>query len=270
MMKSQLARLDALRRVQTFLDDNAAALGTVSKSTSRTDLDAAVAKLQSDADQQDKAATEATARTKMKVVARDELRLQHMQPIAAIAKKKLSTAPAIQDLRLPPKNTSDAALVTKGNSMAAAAEPYAQVFIEQQLPADFVAQLRASVQAVLQAVGIRTTAVAKLNETTKNVKDQLAVTHTDVKVLNALVVKQLKGQSGLLTAWKIAKRIKAKPGVPTGSTKPPAILPVPIPAPVPAPVPVPVPAPAPAPAPAPVPAPTPAPTATKAPLAAAA
>jgi hypothetical protein len=39
MMKSQLARLDALRRVQKFLDDNAATLGTVSKSTSRTDLD---------------------------------------------------------------------------------------------------------------------------------------------------------------------------------------------------------------------------------------
>ena len=46
MNKSQQARLTSLQRVQVYLDDNAAALGAVSKSTSRTDLDTAVTALQ--------------------------------------------------------------------------------------------------------------------------------------------------------------------------------------------------------------------------------
>ena len=45
MNKSQNLRLNALQRVQAFLDANAAALGTVSKSISRTDLGTAVAGL---------------------------------------------------------------------------------------------------------------------------------------------------------------------------------------------------------------------------------
>ena len=37
MNKSQEARLTTMRRIQTFLDENAAELGTINKSTSRTD-----------------------------------------------------------------------------------------------------------------------------------------------------------------------------------------------------------------------------------------
>jgi hypothetical protein len=234
MQKAQEARLNSLRRIQTFLDANASALGTVSKSTSRTDLDAAVTKLEADTSRQAQAGVDATSRTKIKDVAREDLRVNHMQPIAAIARKKLNTVPAIQDLKLPPKNTSDAALLARGPAMADAAAPYTQVFIDQQLPADFIAELRASVEAVKQAVAARETAQLALNAATKAVKDQLAITHTDVKVLNALVVKQLKGRTDLLNAWKSAKRVKAKPGVPTGSTKPPATTPAPT-APAPAP-----------------------------------
>ena len=42
MNKSQEARLTSMRRIQAFLVENAALLGTINKSTSRTDLDAAV------------------------------------------------------------------------------------------------------------------------------------------------------------------------------------------------------------------------------------
>jgi hypothetical protein len=220
MTKSQLARLDALRRAQDFLDTNAVALGSVSKSTSRTDLDAAVTTLVTDGAAQDQAATEATSRTKMKNIAREELRLHHMQPIAMIARKKLAGAPAMQDLKLPAKNTSDAALVLKGKAMATAAAQYTQLFVDQQLPADFIDQLLAAVQSVLDSVTARVNALAVLHAATTNVKDQLTVTHTDVKVLNALVVKQLKGQTGLLNAWRLAKRVKVKPGTPAGTTPP--------------------------------------------------
>ena len=107
MNRGQEARLTSLRRIQVFLDDNAAELGPINKSTSRADLDAAVTGLAKFTAQQAEAEKEMTGRTKEKVAAREELRLEHMQPIAAIARKKLGKTPAIQDLRLPAKNTSD-------------------------------------------------------------------------------------------------------------------------------------------------------------------
>jgi len=251
MNRGQEARLTSLRRIQVFLDDNAAELGPINKSTSRADLDAAVTGLAKFTAQQAEAEKEMTGRTKEKVAAREELRLEHMQPIAAIARKKLGKTPAIQDLRLPAKNTSDETLVAEGTAMAAAAAKYLQIFLDQQLPKTFIAQLEASVKAVQKAITARSAAALKVNEATKGVKAQLSLTKSDVQVLNGLVVKQLRGNKGLLGAWSNAKRVYAKGGVATGTTRTPVVPPGPTPAPAPVP-PTPAPTPAPAPAPAPV------------------
>ena len=91
MTKGQAARLTALHRMQTYLDTNAADLGTLSKSTSRTDLDTAVTGLEQFAAQQARAETAAASFTKAKGALREELRIGHMQPISAIARKKLGS-----------------------------------------------------------------------------------------------------------------------------------------------------------------------------------
>jgi hypothetical protein len=264
MNQRQEARLAALRRDQGFLDTNAADLGTISKSTSRTDLDTAVALLTQYGAQQELADAAATSQTKAKNAAREELRLHHMQPIAMIARKKLGNTPNIQDLALPRKSTSDEALVAKGFAMVKAASQYTQTFIDQQMPADFIAQLQSAIQAVLTALAAAAEAKRQLVAATKGVTDQLAITHTDVKVLNALVVKQLKGRTDLLAAWKNTKRVRAKLGVATGSTTP--VIP-PTPTPTPTPAPTPVSAPTTVPVPTPVPAPTTAPVTPAAPAA---
>ncbi|MFI5311054.1 MAG: hypothetical protein ACHQQ3_07460 [Gemmatimonadales bacterium] len=242
MKKSQAARLTQLHRVQTFLDANAAALGTISKSTSRTDLDLAVTGLEQFAAQQSRAEAAAVSYTQEKADARDELRIGHMQPITAIARKKFGNTPAMQKLALPHKSTGDVALIAAGTGMAEACAQYQQVFLDQQMPADFIAQLQAAVKAVQDAVNAQAKARLDVNESTKGVKAQLSITHTDVKVLNGLVVKQLKSQPGLLGAWTNAKRVYAKAGVPTGTTTAPVITAVPVPTPVATPVPVPAPA----------------------------
>jgi len=229
MKGSQQARLTTLQRIQGFLDANADALGTVNQSTSRVALDQAVTALEQAGAKQGQAQTAATSRTKLKDALRQELRLQHMQPIAAIAKKKLGTTPLIVDMRLPRANISDAGLVTAGTAMANAAGQYTQTFLDQQLPKDFIAQLQASVAALQQAVVARDLEVAQVKQATQGVVDELVIATTDVHVLNALVVKQLKGRTDLLAAWRQTKRVKAKPGVPTGTTKPPAIGPAPVP-----------------------------------------
>ena len=75
-------------RVQKFLDEHERVLGTINPSTSRTTLDFAVGTLCQAATDQNAAELEMTARTTLKNAARDDLRLNHWQPVAAIAKKK--------------------------------------------------------------------------------------------------------------------------------------------------------------------------------------
>ena len=160
MNKSQMARLTALQRIQVFMGANAAALGSVSKSTSATDLDTAVTALVQYVAQQALAEKLAISSKLVKDAARDDLRVNHMQPVAAIAKKKLSTTADIQALSLPHKNTADILLIGEGTAMANAAALYTQVFLDQQLPADFIAQLQAAVQAVRNAVDAQAKAMA--------------------------------------------------------------------------------------------------------------
>jgi hypothetical protein len=237
MNKGQQSRLSALQRIQVYLDTNAAALGSVSRSTSRADLDAAVTALRQYVARQSQAETQAVSSRQVKDEAREDLRLNHMQPVAAIARKKLTNTPGIQALALPHKNTSDIKLIADGTAMAAQAAQYTQVFLDQQLPADFIAQLHAAVQAVQDAVNAQSANKLSVNEATKSVKAQLSVTSTDVKILHGLVTKQLKGQHGLLGAWRNAKRVHvvavANPATPapapvTRATPTPVATPAPV------------------------------------------
>ena len=228
MTQSQMARLDALRRMQGFMDASAGVLPAVSGAPARALLDTAVIALLRYGVDQSAAQTELTSRTKVKATLRDDLRVNHMQPIAAIAKKEPATLGAMQDLKLPGKGTKDALLVSKGYAMAAAATPVGQTFIDQHLPADFIAQLQAAVKAVDDVVQARNDAVSALKKATVGVKYEFGITHTEVGVLNALVVKALKGRTDLITAWRTAKRVKAKPGVVDGTGAATPVVPAPV------------------------------------------
>ena len=217
MQLSQQSRLDALHRIQSFMDQNADAVGNVNKSASRLALDQVLTELEKRATAQGAAAVQAASGTQAKNELREDLRLHHMQPITAIARATLAHTPLIAKLRLPSSKVSDSTLISAGNAMADVAAQYEKVFTDEQLPADFVAQLRTSVKAV------RKTAVARdgfqnvLTQSTQAVNDELVRAKNVVKVLNSLVVKQLKGKGDLLAGWRQAKHAKLKPGVPQGS-----------------------------------------------------
>ena len=195
MKQSQQARLDALHRIQAFMNDNADALGNVNKSTSRAALDDVLAALEARAEAQSSAETQAAGATTEKNALREDLRLHHMQPIAAIARATLAHTPLIAKLRLSAKTVNDSTLVQRGNSMADVAVQYSDVFIAEQLPADFIAQLRASVEAVRKAAVQRDGFQVNATTATQAVDDEMVRAHNVVSVLNSLVVKQLKGKT---------------------------------------------------------------------------
>jgi hypothetical protein len=234
MNKSQQARLDALHRIRDFLNTNDSAVGTVNKSTSRGALDEVLAGLEVRASAQTLAETNAASATANKNALREDLRVNHMQPIAAIARAALAHMPLITKLRLPSSKVNDSELVSAGNAMADAANTYSAVFIAEQLPADFDAQLKASVLAVRDAAVQRDGFLQLVTEATQALKDQLTRSAAVERILNSLVVKALKGKTELLASWRLAKHPKVKPGVAQGSTTLPA--PAPLPVPVPAPV----------------------------------
>lgn len=217
MNRSQQARLDALHRIQSFLDENATTLGNVNKSSARAALNDVLTELEARAAAQGASEVQATSSTLLKRELRDDLRLHHMQPVAAIARATLAHTPFIAKLRLPKKNVNDSSLVAAGNTMADVAGQYSDVFVAEQLPADFAAQLRSSVDAVRNAAVVRDKFEVALRQSTQAVDDELIRAHNVVKVLDSLVVRQLKGRNDLLAGWRKAKHPKAKPGVPQGS-----------------------------------------------------
>jgi len=229
MKKSQQSRLDALYRMKDFMDANNSALGNVNKSVSRGALDTALTQLQAAANAQSALESQAASATEAKNTLREDLRINHMQPIASIGRAALAHTQYITKLRLPGARVTDSELVAAGNAMADVAEQYSAVFIAEQLPADFIAQLRASVQAVRDAAVKRDGFNTLLVQATQSVADDLTSVSNTVKIVNSLVVKALKGQTDLLAGWRQAKHPKAKPGVPQGSTTVPVAVPLPVP-----------------------------------------
>lgn len=232
MQAKQQYELDALHRVKSFLDTNTGALGAVNGTPARASFDGVLTTLVDHVAVQDSAEKNATSRTKAKDVQREVLRLQHMQPIAAIARTRLADMPAIVDLRLPDRSVSDGRLVSAGHGMVKAATPYKQVFIDAMVPSDFLEALQSAADSLRQAVTARDMSRVELHQATTGVQNELVRARAVVRILNAFVVQALKDQPELLAGWVMAKRVVAKPGVPRGTVKVPAVATPAAPAPV--------------------------------------
>jgi hypothetical protein len=234
----QKSRLETLRQILWFLDRYADSLGAVVHSRASAALKSLVPTLEAHAKDQHSADVEAKSKTEIKDELRTDLRVHHMQQIAAIARSRLAgvaQAPVMLKLQYPRENTGDVSLVAAGQSMAEAAQQYEQVFLDEQLPADFIQQLQAATEAVRVATTDRRGSQLRLRAATKGVTVQLQQASHLVRVLNSLVVRQLKRNPELLAAWNMAIRNRKKPGIvrtPAGDpvsqpVQPPVTQPIP-------------------------------------------
>jgi hypothetical protein len=215
MDKPQTARLTALRRIQRFLDDNPAAAGAVNQSRSRRALDAVVRAVEAHAVAQHSANVAAQSKTEIKSELRRDLRVHHMLAIATIARAKLNgvaDTPLMTKFTYPKRDVDDTALIAAGEAMAGAAGSYRQLFIDEQLPGNFIEQLQAATEAVQAAAVDRDSSQLRGRAATAGLAMQLVRAKEIVRVLNALVIKQLKGRDALLAVWKSAKRVHHRPG----------------------------------------------------------
>jgi hypothetical protein len=211
---------DTGRRIQTFLDANDAALGTINKSGMRAELDAVVTALGQSSTTQAAGRVNAIGETANQRTLRLALRLNNMQPIASVARAKLRTVPNFQAMTLPKPDTRVVSLIAHANGMAEAAQPYSQVFIDAGLPQDFLAKLTAAADAVKASIDTRAAARGQRSGATGTLKDLVTRARLALKALNALVVPVLSADvshSGLLAEWKSVRRVHAKGGPVIGS-----------------------------------------------------
>jgi hypothetical protein len=203
------------RRIQAFLVVNDAVLGNINKSGTRSDLDTILAALGQLGGQQVAGRVNAIGETAKQRTLRLALRLNHMQPIASVARAKLRTVPNFQAMTMPNPNIRIVSLLAHAHGMAEAAQPYAQVFIDAGLPEDFIAKLSAAADAVKTSIDTRAAARGQRSSATGTLTQLESRARLTFKALNDFVVPILSANlaySGLLTEWRKARRVDSRGG----------------------------------------------------------
>ncbi len=203
--------LEALRSVQVFLERHGEVLDTIYKSGARANLDAVAAELHACAVQQDGGRRRAVGETAKQRALRVALRFA-MRPIAVAAGAGLRGTPQFAALRLPSYRLKGMAMVAAAHAMADAATPHTAVMVEAGLPAEFIEQLRRAADALSGSYDERRASQTASMGATRGLMEAERRGRAILRILDALVVPVLGHDESLITAWRSARRIQAKPG----------------------------------------------------------
>ncbi len=144
--------LEALRRIDTFLDAQPTAFAPLLGSAARQELTDTITQLSASATAQEVGGRASRGGTSKLRALRLALRIHHMDPIAAIAKLRLPAVPDFSSLTTPRSTVPTERLLAAAAAMGEAAARHVAVFTANGLPADFLARLQASAQALQDAI----------------------------------------------------------------------------------------------------------------------
>ena len=178
MNSKQRGTFDTLGNAQRFLDQHADRLGGVATNGGRKKLDVIAVALGSHRSDQSEGAMSAQTLVRTKVTARRALLQDHLGAIAAIARAELPHTPELAVVRRMPNASARVnTLLSRAEDVAKAVQPFADTFVANGLPADFLAQLVRATHSV----------------------SEIASTHTDSRV------KVVAASSGIFTrSWQPA------------------------------------------------------------------
>lgn len=220
MQLSHSNTLDALRRVQGFLDAQAAALGILVPLLLRTRLDAAVTQLAAFELQQSTAAGTAKGETGNQAVIRKDIRKRFMEPIARIAKASLREVGEYPTMVVSSSTLRNGDFLGAVQTLADSAAKNEKALLDHGMPTDFLVQLRAAITQLTASKAAQGQNVAQRQTATKGIKDTNKVGHDVLALLNSIIAPALKHNTPLLAGWKAAKKVVATltslPPQPTG------------------------------------------------------
>lgn len=214
--------LDALRRVQGFLDAQATALGSVIPASLRARLDGAVTQLA--AFQVEQSAADGTARGEAanQVVLRKSFCAQFFQPIARIAKRSLKTVGEYPTLSVASARLKKSDFAAAAQALADSAAKYEKTFLDGGMQADFLAQMRAAIAQMATSKDAQDRNDSRGIAATQGIKDTDKIAHEVLVVLDSMIVPVLKHNASLLADWKASKRIAGVTPLPPQPTGLPA------------------------------------------------
>ncbi len=202
----QSTTLQSLRAARAFVDMNAGALVGVVDTGSLKRLGDSIESLAHHADDQSGSQLKAQGLTERQKTLRSELHAQ-MVTVARVARADLPTTPEFKALRLPRGRPAPERLKAAAAGMAQVAAEHVAVFTAAGLPNDFVAQLTAAAQAVLDAVDDRKLTSGKRSGATAGLARQVAEGKRVLAILDALVTRALRDNAPLLANWKSVIRV---------------------------------------------------------------
>jgi hypothetical protein len=227
MSQYQDRTLDSLRRAPVFLDAHSDVLGGIVNCQSRQDVDAAIAAVTEHRTNQGTAARQATGQMNRQSVFAEELAHSHMMPIATFARGKLRGVPEFAELTKKINVEKPKQLVVDARTMANAASKYVDQFVSAGFASDTVDKLRASADALDQAIQQRIESHGRRKASSDSIDHVLQQGRDAVTVLDALITQHLKSDHPLLATWKSESRIQDKPGrVRTKPVVEPTVTPV--------------------------------------------
>ena len=209
--------LEALRRIDTFLDAQPTAFAPLMGSAARQELTDTITQLSASATAQEVGGRASRGETSKLGALRLALRIHQMDPIAAIAKLRLPAVPDFSSLTTPRSTVSTERLLAAAAAMGEAAARHAAVFTANGLPADFIVRLQASAQALQDAIDGRSGQTVVRSGATATLAAEERRGRTIITVLNGLLLPLIGADAGLQAAWTTAKRVARKPGVKIGA-----------------------------------------------------
>ena len=199
---------DMGQRVRGFLDAQAAVIGTAVPAPLRAQLDDAVTKLAAFQAQQGASDSAAKGETAKQQLLRDGIYEDYLHPMEGVATKRLKGETEFPSLVVSAAFRASNKLLAKAGEAADAAAKYEKMFVDNGLPPDFLAQLRAGLAQVTASVTAhgqdltqRATATAGLIAADKAIR-------ATVDTMNRSLKAVLKSNPALLAGWKATKLVR--------------------------------------------------------------
>ena len=212
MNSRQSRQVDTLHSAKAFMVQNALRMPSVAASGTKQDLDDAITNLEAHSESQASRILIALGTTQRVMSLRAVLLRDHMAHVAGIARAKLPATPELMPLRLPQRRLSDRNLASAADAMAAAATPFAQVFVDAGLPQDFIARLSGAADALLASRELLKQTQGQRSGATEGLDDMLRHGRRTLKALDSFVVSALKDDPALLANWKMLIRVRKATG----------------------------------------------------------
>ena len=211
MKDTERRRLEMFMRVREFGTAHAAQFPPTSFAGEQlAALDSAINALETHASAQSSGRSGARAGAAGKAAARDEL-LRDLEAISRTARSMALTTPGLDDRFRLPQNRSDQDVLAAARAAATDAPPLKAEFVRRGMPADFLEDLAADIEAMEQAISQKAQGTESHIAATAAIDAEVERGMTAVRQLDPVVRNTFASDPSTLAAWLSASHVARTP-----------------------------------------------------------